>query len=91
MKHIKPLDMMPLRVKAFGRLWAVKWMAENYGWASGEIEDDHWYQYENYDLNLWCEDGRLRVSAYATFKDEDGDTTTDCSEWVTIVDRGRNE
>lgn len=84
---VRPLDAMPLRVKAFARLWAMKWIAKHPDWAdSGGTYDDHWYQFGDYDINLWCEDGRLRVSAYALYKDNE-DLTTDHSDWVTIVDR----
>lgn len=83
---VRPLDAMPLRVKAFARLWAMRAMAKYPNWGDGGVCIDEWRQVGDYDLNLWIEDSRLRVSAYALFKDNE-DLTTDHSDWVTIVDR----
>lgn len=91
MKHIKPLEDINTGVRMFAQLMAIRWAGENPDWVSGDIEEDYWHHYGDYDLNLWCKNGLLRVSAYPTYKDERGDTATDCSSWVTIVNRGSGE
>ena len=82
------LENLPRRVKAFGRLWAIKFMVANPNWQDGEVYEDAWYGFADYDLNLWCEDGSLSVCAYATYKDEDGSVQTDTDEFVYLVRKG---
>jgi hypothetical protein len=79
------LEIIPRRVKAFGRLWAIKFIATNPRWQHGDAHIDEWYSFGDYDLNLWCEDGYLSVCAYAEYEDEDGFTNTDHSDFVYLV------
>lgn len=81
------LDEMPRRVKAFGKLWAMKFIATHPNWKKGEAYTDEWYDFMGYDLNLWCEDGYLSVCAYATFE-VGGLTLTDTSDFTYIVRMG---
>lgn len=83
---VRPLDAIPMRVKAYARLMAIKAMAKYPEWGEGGICIDEWRQVGDYDLNLWIEDSRLSVSAYALYKDHE-ELNTDHSDYVTLVDR----
>lgn len=76
---------IPRKARAFGRLWAIKFMMTNPGWRSGDVDHDEWHAFGDYDFNLYCEDGYLSVCAYAMFEDEDGFMNTDHSDFVYIV------
>jgi hypothetical protein len=82
------LEVIPRRVKAFGRLWAVKFIATNPNWRKGKTHEDEWHSFDGYDINLWCEDGYLSVCAYAEYEDEDGFTNTDYSGFAYLVRKG---
>jgi hypothetical protein len=82
------LEIIPTKVKAFGRLWAIKFIATNPRWQHGDAYIDEWHSFGGYDLNLWCEDGYLSVCAYAEYEDEDGFTNTDHSNFVYLVRKG---
>lgn len=86
--HIKPLDAIPTRVKAFARLWAMKTIAQHPDWKSGDLEIDEWYDFSDYDINLWVSEGYLSVCVYPTFDDDDGWRATDHSNFVKVVQRG---
>ena len=88
-KHIAPLNEIPTRVKAFGRLWAMKFVAQNPDWREGEAFEDAWHAFGGYDLNLYCEDGYLSVCAYAMFKNGyDEFLSTDHDDFVYLVRKG---
>jgi hypothetical protein len=89
MEHIAPLTNIPQRTKAFARLWAMKFIAQNPNWKQGEAYEDAWHSFGGYDINLYCEDGYLSVCAYGLYK-EDGDEllTTDHDDFVHLVQKG---
>ena len=79
---------IPRRVKAFARLWSIKYTIANPKWRDGDAWEDSWYSFEGYDINLWCEDGYLSVCAYPETQHEDGFTMTDHSQYVYLVRKG---
>lgn len=79
------LDKIPRRVRAFGRLWATKFIAKHPNWRNGGAYEDAWHAYGDYDLNLYCEDGYLSVCAYSMYEDSDGFMNTNYSRFVYIV------
>lgn len=87
-EYIAPLNEIPTRVKAFGRLWAMKFMAQNPNWQEGEAYEDAWHAFGGYDLNLYCEDGYLSVCAYPLYKEEDGTLSADHSNFVYLTQKG---
>jgi hypothetical protein len=89
MQHIAPLNKIPRRTKAYGRLWAIKFTAQNPNWRDGESYEDAWHSFGDFDLNIYCEDGYLSVCAYPMYKDEDGDTCTDFAEFEYLVRKGK--
>ena len=91
MNSIVPLTKIPTRTKAFARLWAMKFIAQNPTWRDGETYEDTWHAFGDYDLNLYCEDGYLSVSAYPMHKGEDGFMETDHSRFVHLVVKGETE
>jgi hypothetical protein len=83
------LEIIPRRVKAFGRLWAVKFIATHPRWKTGDPSfEDEWHSFGDYDINLYCDDGYLSVCAYAMYEDEDGFMNTDHSNYVYLVRKG---
>lgn len=82
---------IPRKVRAFGRLWAIKYIAKNPNWRSGEAYEDEWHAFGGYDLNLWCEDGYLSVCAYPTYEDKEGFINTDHSNFAYIVQKGKQQ
>lgn len=76
---------IPKKVRAFGRLWAIKFITQNPNWRNGEAYEDEWHAFGDYDLNLWCEDGYLSVCAYPMHEGEDGFMETDHSNFAYIV------
>ena len=88
MEHIAPLKDIPLQTKAFARLWAMKFVAQNPNWRNGEAYEDVWHSIGDYDLNLYCEDGYLSVCAYSMYKDSDGFMVTDHDNYVYLVKKG---
>ena len=81
---------IPRRVKAFGRLWAIKYMTNHPFWYRGDDYCDAWYAYGDYDLNFYCEDGELSVCAYPMTMGEDGFMVTDHSQFTYIVRKGQS-
>jgi hypothetical protein len=79
---------IPRRAKAFGRLWAIKFMVTNPTWRDGDTQHDEWHAFGDYDFNLYCEDGYLSVCAYAMHMGEDGFFETDHDDFVYIVQKG---
>lgn len=82
------VEQIPRRIKAFGRLWSIKFTLANPNWRNGDTYEDEWHSYDDYDLNLYCEDGYLSVCAYSTYEDEGGYTVTDHSQYVYLVRKG---
>ena len=82
------LENLPRRVKAFGRLWAIKFTIAHPNWKDGEVHEDSWHDFGGYDINLYCEDGYLSVCAYATRKNDDGSVQTNTDEFVYLVRKG---
>lgn len=83
------LTTIPTRAKAFGKLWAIKFIVSHPTWANGDTHHDEWHSFGGYDFNLYCEDGYLSVCAYSVYKDEDGFVNTDTSDFVYVVRKGR--
>lgn len=81
------LNNIPRKAKAFGRLWATKFILANPNWRNDGYQDE-WHAFGDYDFNLYCEDGYLSVCAYAMYEDEDGFMNTDHSDFVYIVRKG---
>jgi hypothetical protein len=79
------LTNIPRKAKAFGRLWAIKFMVSNPTWRDGETHHDAWHSFGDYDFNIYCEDGYLSVCAYAMHMGEDGFFETDYDDFVYIV------
>lgn len=86
--ELLPLEEIPTRVKAFARLWAMKFSIANPTWRDGEVHEDAFHSYRNYDLNLVCEDGKLMVVAYALQEDEFGNTVMNPSRFVRLIQKG---
>lgn len=85
------LENIPRKARAFGRLWAIKFMATHPNWRNGEVHEDAWHSYGDYDFNLYCEDGYLSVCAYVMYEDADGFWTTDYSNHTYIVRKPKEE
>lgn len=81
---------VPRNVRAFGRLWASKFILAHPNWKNGEVYEDAFRQFGDYDLNLWCEDGQLSVCAYPIRTTEDG-TQADYSKFTYIVRKTQGE
>ena len=88
MEYIAPLTDISRRTKAFGRLWAMKFVAQHPAWRDGDAYEDTWHSFGGYDLNLYCEDGYLSVCAYPLYKEEDGTLSADHSNFVYLVRKG---
>lgn len=82
---------IPRRVKAFGRLWASKFMLANPDWKTGKVYEDDWCSFGDFDLNLWCEDGYLSVCAYLMHEDADGFMTTDYNKHTCVVRKPKEQ
>jgi hypothetical protein len=82
------LTAIPTRAKAFGKLWAIKFIVMNPTWRDGETYEDEWHSFGDYDFNLYCEEGYLSVCAYSIYEDENGFINTDYRDFVHIVRKG---
>lgn len=78
---------IPRRVKALARLLALRFEIRYPLWRSEDISEDYWHAIDGYDVNLWCEDGELQVSAYSTFVNDEGFVETDYSNYVRLITR----
>jgi len=48
---------------------------------------DDWEEYGDYDLNLYCEEGILTVTAYRVRVDENGERCTVTDDYTTVYHR----
>jgi hypothetical protein len=79
---------IPRRVKAFARLWALKFIALNPKWQDGDAWIDEWHAFGGFDINIYCEEGYLSVCVYGLFEDEFGNMNTDHCDFICIVKKG---